>query len=448
MNDLELCRKLISIDSSFSHGTGHIAAYIVELVKGFGLEIYVQNENHLGVPQANVIVKTPGDNADKNLLLLSHLDTDSPGEYANWTHTGANPFNASINGDRLFGLGVTDAKADFACKLLALKRFKNKKFKRVSPVLVGTFGLSSGAGTIRLVRKNKWNVVGAAVGGPTDLKIATKGPGYAKVEISVPFSEEERFYKDQHNVSEVSISQSKIFSRQSEGTAITDLNKNPILKMMEYLNNLPEGVAIIAVDGGFSATSEPDTAFLEIDLANLKTNGVARKLTQLSALLMQLAAELKSNSDSGFNPPTSTVNVGMIRTHEDEIKLTGYCRLIPVNAQGRDIYDSWLEKLKQKCFGIGLQPRILDYKPPFSGQRTEFTDQVLSLVDNEKNYGEASQLCTEANVLSRLGVQSFVYGPGSALPNSAQFIYDQSIKVGDIEKAQTFYCQLIERICE
>ncbi|MCB0350442.1 MAG: M20 family metallopeptidase [Bdellovibrionales bacterium] len=446
MDCVELCRKLAAIDSSTTHGTKDIVAFVAELSQSFGLTCEVQNEEYNGVAHANIIIRNTSAPSAKEFLLIAHLDTPDPGDYAHWVRTGANPFNVSVDGEDMYGLGLSDAKADFACKLLALKATNGLSYKNMNPVLVGTFGQSSGAGAIRLIRKKCVKADAALVGAPTQLRIATKGPGYAKVEISIPFSADEIKYHEKHNSVEASISQSKIFSRSQTNGDIENIEDNPILRMLDYLKNLPQGISIISVDGGMSSEVDPDTASLEIDIVDGIREGSLMKLVRIGEAIKILSAELKSVHDADCVPAYSTITIGKIRTYPEEIKISGICRLVP--GQDRSVYESWLERLRTECSGIGASFSILDYKPPFefSGE-SEFTE-ILKSVASEVGVGVqrvAARKCSEANIFSRLGVATIAFGPGNILKQA--HASQEHVRVSDLKMTEEFYKKMIERYC-
>lgn len=448
MNLIELCRKLTAIDSSISHGTRDIAAAIAEVAVVWGLDAEIENEMLDGVENANVILRTKNSQrAQKQLLLVTHLDTEDPGEYARWIRTGANPYNASIDGDFIYGLGIADAKADLTCKLLAMKEFAENKFNELAPVFVGTFGLSSGMGAIRLIRKKKVRGQLALVSGPTQMRLATTGAGYAKVEVSIPFSIAERHYRNEHNLAENSVSQSKIFSRPSEKKISLDIFDNPIMKLIEYLKNMPEGITLIAADGGSSPAVEPESAFLELDIHAGASENVLEKLVKIREALIRFSAELKTVSADNQVGVFSTITLGTIRTFPDEIKLSGICRLIPTKKE--EIYEHWLEKFRNDCESAGAQFRVLDFKPPFVTQPSSLYSKTLAEEMNLKSEQDpycATLACTDANVLSRFGVESYVFGPGR-LSGTPQVSHEK-ISVADLPRVQEFYTSIIRRLCK
>jgi len=450
LNHIELCRKLTAIDSSTSHGTRDIAVAIAELATSWGFLAEVESEVYGGIDNASVVIRPQGaDTCPAHLLLSAHLDTDDPGEYASWVHTGANPFNASLDGDYLYGLGVADAKADLACKLIAMHDAARNKFAERAPIFAGTFGLSSGMGALRLIRKKKLPTTQAIalVSGPTGMQIANTGAGYAKVEVSIPFSQSERRYRSDHIDAENSISQSKIFTRPNDKQISFELYDNPIIKLIEYIKQLPEGITLISADGGASSTSEPDSAYLEFDIQAGESDGVTSKLIRMGETLVRLSADLKSVSVDLDKKAYSSLTLGTLRTYPDDIKLSGVCRLVPT--ADRSLYDIWLENFRKDCEKIGAQFRLMDFKAPFAN--ADIRGSIAQIREEATRIGTGTVLtttlgCTDANVFTRFGIESYVFGPGEflELPQPAQ----EKISILDMQRAEDFYKNVIRRICK
>ena len=437
-NVVELSRKLISIDSTMGHGTSATAKWLSDLACGWGLRAEIFEETWNGVSQANVLVLHPDIRADEaGLLLSTRLDTPDPGEYATWTKTGANPFNASVNGDQLFGLGARDSKVDLLCKLIAFKEVCGGRKPKAA--VLGTFGRESGTGVIRLIRQKKIKPRAALVGSPTGLRLATRAQGYAKVEITLPLSLAERKYIEEQSISEGSYSQSKVFARRAEGGAVDfGLLDNPIIRMIDYLKNLPGGIAILSIDGGTGAESQPTFVELEVQIVDHLQEGVIKKLIAVGELIKRLAVELKTVNAPDFSPPYSTINVGQIRMLNEEVKIVGVCRLVP--AVDREIYEKWLERLRGDCAAAGAQFHILDYKPPFSmeSQAPFFTlaKGVCSSLGLDSK-GAAAHQCTEANVFHRLGIETVIFGPGIEANNEPASL--EHVKINELKAAIEFY---------
>lgn len=451
MNIVELTRKLAAIDSSISHGTCDIVNYAVELCNRWSLNFEVVPETINGIHNANLIIRPDENASNEDLLFISHLDTSDPGEYGRWVRTGANPFNASLDGDSIYGLGIANAKADFACKLIAFKegqeaKRKNNKTSVLNPVLVSTFGLSSGFGAIRLIRKKKVNPKAVIVSGPTNLEIANRGPGYAKVEVTIPFSHEEKEYHDRHNFSEVSVSQSKVFSRPNSERISLDFFDNPIIKLIDYLKNLPTGISVLSIDGGANAETEPDMAYLELNIVDGIQQGVISKLIKIGEALKDLSVDFKKIPQLANVEVPSKIILGSVRTHPEEIKLSGVCKLAPVGKE--DLYSVWIEKLRTACKNTGADFKIIDFKEPFITDEKSHFVSSLKEISSSLNLPSAlrsAHECTEANIYSRMNKDTIVYGAGElkGLKHSSE----ESVTVQQLEHATAFYRKTLERYC-
>ena len=260
MSFLDNCRRLVGLDSTPARGNLSAAEFAGQLCEQAGLHVEFQRENVEGVDQCNIIARPQAETPAREILFLTHLDTVEPGHFGHWTMTQSNPFNASIYNDLMYGLGAADVKLDFLCKLEAAKAFAGKKLK-VPFVLVGTFGARSGmAGAIKLIRRKKLNAACAYIGEPTDMQLVVAGKGMALVEISIPFSEEERAYRRDHDLMESSTTQSRMFSSKAGA------GENAVMKMFAYLSQLPDGIALMDLNGGIDHDSVPLNAVLEIDM--------------------------------------------------------------------------------------------------------------------------------------------------------------------------------------
>src|SRR5215218_3118909 len=99
---------------------------------------------HYGLPQArvlaeephrpNLIVRIDGVRPGPHLALCGHLDTKPVGDAVDQWRT--DPFTATIDGDRLYGLGSTDMKGAVAAMILA-----GAAFQSVAARLAGSLSL-------------------------------------------------------------------------------------------------------------------------------------------------------------------------------------------------------------------------------------------------------------------------------------------------------------------
>lgn len=404
-----------------------------------------QNETLNGLEQCNVIARPQNSRPREEILFQTHLDTVAAGNFATWTNTQANPFNASIIDGKIYGLGVADTKLDFLCKLEALKQLKGKNLK-VPYVLVGTYGAESGmSGAVKLVRKKMISSKKALIGEPTDLQIKCAGQGLAVVEICLPFSEEEREYRVQHDLLESSSSQSRMFAGKAAHSSRPQLGENAIVKMLDYLAQLPDGIAVMDLDGGINYNSVPSSAVLEIDLVGSFKSPIVPKLSHILKAAKQVESQFEDYRDK-TTQLCPTMNIGMIRTFEDEVRVLGSCRLPP--SVPEEIYQKWMAELGAACEEKGGSFRVKDYKRSFAVSKDSDFVRALSAISEEMSFEQSQDIvesATEASVFSRLGVECVTFGPGQGVGNS--HAPNEWVSVSSLEKAIEFYKRAAERFC-
>jgi acetylornithine deacetylase/succinyl-diaminopimelate desuccinylase-like protein len=446
MSFIENCRTLIGYDSSPGQSNLSMLSWLKTQAEKVDLLVEVQSTVFEQVEQGNIIIRPKGKRSESDFLLQTHLDTVNPGPFQAWKKTGYNPFDATIVDGTIFGLGVADAKLDFLCKLKALSEFSSRSEFKLSPVLVGTFGEQTGmAGAMRLIRKNLVNPRFALVGEPTNLNLVNATKGFACVEIRLPFSEDEIRYRQEHNLRESTSTQTQMFLGKATHSGNPDKGESAILKMLEYLENMPDGVAIMEIDGGTNYNTVPSHAMIEMDISPIATS-VTGQIKKIYQALKKLEMEFREVKDVSFDPPHSTLNIGLIRTFEDHILMMGNCRLPPNVSQ--NTYMAWMDQLKLKCEEIGVTFRVLDYKKPFrTPPESVFLRGGLSLLREMQLADKAvSQPTTnESSLFARLGADCLCFGPGQREGNI--HTPDEHVKIQDLHKATDFYMRMIERFC-
>lgn len=447
MDFIEACRQLIAIDSTPTHGNKDLAKWAAAFCRQKGLFVEEQDEVVGGLDQTNVIARPTEERPEAELLLQTHLDTVDPGPFSLWTDTGANPFDAHIIDGKIYGLGAADVKLDFLCKLEALASFGPGRAWRLPPVLVGTFGEESGMqGALKLIRKNKVSAKMALIGEPSDLQIINAAKGFASVEISVPFSEEEMKYRQEHNLRESTSTQSKLFHGRAAHSSTPHLGESAIIKMFESILMLPDSVNIMEMDGGINFNTVPSHAFLEIDMISAVQNPISRKMANIYRAVKALEQEFLEYNDSEFYPSTPTLNIGLVRTNEDDIQISGTCRIPPVITH--DIYERWMDRLRQVCEANQSSFRVNDYKKPFRTQESSILvkgclDELRALGLGDRPASLAST--NEASIFSRIGVDCICFGPGKREGNV--HTPQEHVALADLENAIQFYKRIIERFC-
>jgi acetylornithine deacetylase/succinyl-diaminopimelate desuccinylase-like protein len=443
---LETCRKFIGIDSTASAGTLELARFAAGLCEQAGLHVDLQIETLHGIEQANLIARPSASQPAHEFMLQTHLDTVDPGNYALWSKTGSNPFSASIYMESIYGLGSADTKLDFICKLKALEALKGSKF-RLPPVLVGTFGEELGmTGAVKLIRKKRVSAQMALVGEPTGCYLIHAGKGFALVEIEIPFSIEEKAFRLNHDLNEGASTQSKVFAGRAAHSSSPEHGESAILKMLEYLSKLPEGIAIMELEGGINFNTVPAQAVLEVALVGGLKDTISRKIASVLKAIDHLQIEFAKFPDESFKPPQPTLNIGMVRSHDDHIAFSGCSRLPPTVSH--DVYEKWMSDLARACEAVGATFRITEYKQPFrTSLSSDFVRacQAQARVQGLPTEFRTQSVTNEANVFSRLGIECLVFGPGQGVGNSHS--PEEHVPIQQLNSAIDFYRGVIERVC-
>jgi acetylornithine deacetylase/succinyl-diaminopimelate desuccinylase-like protein len=444
---IESCRKFISIDSSPASGNKEIAEYAAKLCHERGLHVELQSDFIGDIEHVNVIARPQAARPSLELLLQTHLDTVDPGPFPLWVHTECNPFDATIMDGKIYGLGTADVKLDFLCKLEAMASFGGDRDWKLPPVLVGTYGEEIGMqGALRLIRKNKISAKMALIGEPSDLRLISAAKGFASVEIIIPFTAEEVSYRLEHNLKESTSTQSKLFIGKAAHSSTPHLGESAIIKMLEYLQQLPDSVALMEIDGGVNHNSVPSHALLEIDVVSNSNRPIVSKIMKVFDAVRHLEKEFVNFPDKEFFPAEPTLNIGLIRTYEDHVLVAGSCRIPPVITN--DSYETWMGHLRRVCEENGAQFRVTDYKKPF---RTEDRSiLVKGCRDELRAMGLSEQLATqpstnESSIFSRTGIDCLCFGPGKREGNV--HTPSEHVAVEDLHKAIEFYKRVIERFC-
>ena len=176
---LELTRQLVAIDSvnpslvEGGAGEGPIARFVAAWATEAGLEAEIV-EATPGRP--SVIVRGRGTGGGRSLLLCAHLDTVG-------VEGMSDPFEARIDGDRMYGRGAYDMKSGLASALLVCR--EARALGLAGDVIVAAVADEEHASlgiqeVLQTVRADA-----AIVTEPTELELTVAHKGFAWLEIEV-----------------------------------------------------------------------------------------------------------------------------------------------------------------------------------------------------------------------------------------------------------------------
>src|ERR1051326_5885842 len=122
---IPLARGMIAIPSVTTAGTRALAEHLAKEVLPM-TDLAGSLHPGDGPNDVTLVATKAVDVGAPPLLLNSHLDTVPPGDPALWTECEGDPFRATLRDGLLFGLGTADAKLDWLCKALALRRLTGR----------------------------------------------------------------------------------------------------------------------------------------------------------------------------------------------------------------------------------------------------------------------------------------------------------------------------------
>lgn len=446
MNFIEACRKLVAIDTSPNAGSLEAAKFVSNLAKDLGLYAELQETVVQGLAQANVIIRPNRERAPQEILFQSHIDTVEPATYSLWTETDSNPYNCVIHGDKIFGLGTNGGKLDILCKLQAASSFKSKKLKTPF-VVAATYGEQLGMhGAKKLFQEEKLTCDMALVGEPSGLNLIYATQGIAVIEIFIPFTQEEVAYRQRHYESESTSTHNRIFRGKSANSSTPEKGESAISKMITYLEELPQGLAVLTLDGGIAHNIIAEQAFLEVDVGHVLKNNVGQKVLKLWREFENLSTDFLNYSVSDFSPPCPTYNVGLIRTHEDGVQVLLSLRLNP--AVSYATLQQWWARLKNFCLSMDCRMKIKDYQPPCNlpkdSHLAKACSQVLKQLSSEFSF-KTKASCLESSIFSQRRIDCIAFAAGDIDLDCGSPNEHNSLQ--QLEKSIEFYRLMTERLC-
>jgi acetylornithine deacetylase len=176
---VELTRQLVAIDSvnpalvEGGAGEREIARFVADWAVEHGLEAEIVEETR-GRP--SVIVRARGTGTGRSLLLCAHLDTVG-------IEGVVDPFDARVEGDRLYGRGAYDMKSGLASALLACREAHAAGLSGDVIVAAVADEEHASIGVQEVLRS--LGADAAIVTEPTELEITVAHKGFVWLEIEV-----------------------------------------------------------------------------------------------------------------------------------------------------------------------------------------------------------------------------------------------------------------------
>jgi acetylornithine deacetylase/succinyl-diaminopimelate desuccinylase-like protein len=455
---LEWSRRLIACRSVTGEGTREITQLCAhQLLKPLGFEPRLIPSQLEGEAQVNLVCRVPGREYDRAPIVLNtHLDTVPPGDSTAWTECPRGPFEATIRGDRIYGLGAADTKLDFIAKVMALTESGPP---RREVYLVATFGEEHGLVGAKEIAETGMLPPGALafVGEPSRLQVITAHKGLMVFRLDVGF---ERFNEGSGG----DCAKRLIFEGKSAHSSTPALGLNAIRLAIDALASQPR-LRIAGINGGDAVNKVP--ALCDVTIAAQAESGVDNVARtersagnyaafiphQVFSFLSSFVRTLGDFADRAGRPepdypaPTLTCNPGVIQSQDHLVSLefelrpppalsleevrTGVFRLV------EELSRSWPE------LSITALPGRANpgFRTAYEGETIELAMAALAAAGLPLETGVKAG-CTEAGVYAAAGLRPVVFGPGPSTgvihaPNEYNLL-------SDVEGALRFYQELLQ----
>ncbi len=182
MEVVDFAQQLVRIPSP-SLQEGEIANLIVQQMETIGYDKIVQDDS------GNIVGIILGRESGPTLLLNCHMDSISPSEYDDWTHS---PYSGDIQNGRLYGCGSSDCKGGLAAQIFAGALLKRSLLPLGGNLIVAaTVGEEEGAsigirGLIeRTLPELELEASYAILGEPTELGLYYGHDGWVELDIKI-----------------------------------------------------------------------------------------------------------------------------------------------------------------------------------------------------------------------------------------------------------------------
>jgi acetylornithine deacetylase len=166
--------------------------------------------------------------------------------------------------------------------------------------------------------------------------------------------------------------------------------------------------------------------------------------------LERIAHELQKQVDPAFDPPFTTLNVGIIQGGTAKNIIPGECRLVvewrPIPGQpasyAASLIDRELAALRESTPGLDAEFNVQRMDPAFAPSKTGTLVELLSSVTNQ-NPG-AIAFGSEASHLSGLADETVVFGPGDM---TLAHRTGECVPVSELHRCVTHLSDVIKRLC-
>lgn len=494
MNLTERSLQFLTINSISQEGNEEICNYLIPIYESLQAKVILQQVFHSveghSKRQFNAIGILGDDLVDartqKGLLLLTHVDTPSPGNIGDWKRLNSKPWVPQVDRGEIIGLGAADAKLDLLCKIEAARNFVNRELQQ--PLyIVATCGAESPLmGAKYLIQSKIVNPKYVIVGAPTDLSIVNCHNSKLVLSVQLSFVSVDRDTQEFNTRIKIS---TRGRSCHASHPALGDSAVAKIFDLLRFLKAEKIPMKLYSVSGGDDMNRIPDTAEVSIVIPDLGLDDFRRKFKrylnehpneyfelkfggtgsegvrlfpeelteavfQIEDVARALEKRIAEVENPELNPSRSTLSINAIFYEKDMLTFQLHLSLLPEvsSPEQRKEVETFLQveldRISQGFRRLSFRFRRVIAAPPMYTDESSTFVRTLKAAMGRAGIAErviASPTFTEAAFFSERGIASVAFGAG-ALPRKSHGP-DESNEIAHLEAATRFYTQAIDSFC-
>jgi succinyl-diaminopimelate desuccinylase len=351
------------------------------------------------------------------LAYISQLETIEHGPASVWKDTGFNPLHPTLREKRLYGLGATTGKADFAAKLKALS-----ECKQPGAVAIGCLTQQISKSEIDFL----WRRLGAVpthvlMGAASDLHRIDWSTRELVLIAKIPRPEAEKDWVLNHASEENTISQTRFFS-----------GSEWLSRMKSFLTTLPAQTGVLKIETTCNEFGYAIDGEIEIDSARDFSPSSLERVQAIIKVITQLEDELISNGET-----RSGLALGKVSSDNESVQI----EIVVQATQNikKSALRNHLDTLQKYSEEWGGKITLKDYTPMFQFTAHEkFIETIDGLVPGVR---------TERFQFRQSGFDGLdVVAVGPGLHDFAQSV--ESVPFDQVERATEIYKTVGERILQ
>ena len=442
---------------------------IVSLMDFSGFRIVEQMASFSGVDHIN-LVGSFGPNKPGGLLLTAAIDAAGSTESHRWTCTEEDPFNPTEQDGFLYAHGANGGKVDLVCKLLAASNVASDNLQCPVTVAVLIGEQARVAGSMQLLDSGICQPQWALVGEPTNLELVTAHRGYIALQIDLLHSSDA---PPPNN----GVTYSVVCHGERAHSTTPYLGRNAVQIMLEHIARFSAEEPTCSVhqlDGGHRLDEVPEQCSLLIHVPSpskwmplgsfLETTPLASStslgpdirptLAHMSRVMPQIHELFRwsSSDDSAeFYPPNPIYNLSGIQTQPNgTVQILLDYRPLPgqrCDSLVRDI-ENVLRQTKANTTQATPAVQVLQNRLAMDAaddsplvHQSKHVLRELGIPAVTSTHSES----TEGWIFSAAGIETLVFGPGSALGVKRRA--NEYTVLAQVHAAVQFYEKLIQKLC-